>query len=257
LDLEIKDGVAHIVLDRPDEGNPFTAALCREWCAIANEIADDPRVRAVLLKGRGKYFSVGGDIESFANHADALPQLIREWVAAVHAGMARLARMDAPIVAAVHATAVGAGLALVASCDLVYCARSARLGSAFTQIGYSCDSGLSAALAARMGVARARRFVLLAEMLAAEQAAEVGLVDFVIADDEVWPEAERAALRLAQGPTRAYGEVRRLFQSSLAQPFATQLEDEALAIVRVAGTEDAREGIRAFVERRRPVFRGC
>ena len=145
---------------------------------------------------------------------------------------------------------------MIAGCDLVYCARSARLGSAYSQIGYSCDAGGSFALASRMGIARARRFVLLAEMLSAEEAAQTGLVDFVVDDNVLMAEAEKAAVRLANGPTRAYGEIRRLFIKSLGQPFEAQLEDEAQALSRAAGTEDAREGITAFVEKRKPQFRG-
>lgn len=256
LDLKIVDGIARIVLSRPDKGNPLDGVFCAELRDVANQIAGDPTVRAVLIEARGKFFSVGGDIASFVAHQDDLPHRIREWTSSLHMGIARLARLDAPLVAAVHGTAMGGAVALVAHCDLVYCARSARLGAAFAQIGYSCDTGSTPALAARMGLARARRFMLLAEMLTADQAAQAGLVDFVVDDEQVDVEAAQAASRLARGPTRAYGEIRRLFARSLAQPLEAQLEDEAQGLARVAGTEDAREGIRAFVEKRRPTFHG-
>jgi 2-(1,2-epoxy-1,2-dihydrophenyl)acetyl-CoA isomerase len=256
LDLRLVDGVAHVVLSRPDTGNPFDGDFCAELRDVANELAGDPAVRAVLIEARGKFFSVGGDIGAFAKHLDDLPHRIREWTAALHMGIARLARLNAPLVAAVHGMAMGGAVALVSHCDLVYCARSAKLGSAFTQIGFSCDTGATHALAARMGLARARRFMLLAEVLTAEQAAEAGLVDVVVDDDRVAIEAEQAALRLARGPTRAYGEIRRLFARSLAQPLEAQLEDEAQGLARVAGSEDASEGIRAFLEKRKPAFRG-
>lgn len=256
LDLKIADGVARVVLNRPDAGNPFDGAFCAELRDITTEIAGDPAVRAVLIEARGKFFSVGGDLNAFSRHLERLPEKILEWTSTIHVALARLARMDAPLVAAVQGTAMGGGVALLAQCDLVYCARSAKLGSAFTGIGYSCDSGTSAGLAARMGIARARRFVLLAEVLGAEQAAQAGLVDHVVDDHQVLAEAEQAALRLARGPTRAYGEIRRLFARSLAQPLEAQLEDEAQALARVARTEDAREGIRAFGEKRKPTFRG-
>lgn len=256
LDLKVVEGVARVALDRAEAGNPFDGTFCAELRDVANEIASDAAVRAVLLEARGRFFSVGGDLNAFARNVEQLPARILEWTSAIHMGLARLARLDAPLVAAVHGTAMGGAVALVAQCDVVYCARSAKLGSAFSQIGYSCDSGASSALAARMGLARARRYVLLAETLGAEQAAEAGLVDFVVDDDKVAAEAEQAALRLARGPTRAYGEIRRLFARSLAQPFEAQLEDEARALARVAASEDAREGIRSFVEKRKPSFRG-
>lgn len=256
LDLKIVDGVAHVVLSRADTGNPFDGVFCAELRDVANQIAGDPAARAVLFSARGRFFSVGGDIGAFAEHLDDLPDRIREWTSELHMGIARLARLDAPLVAAVHGTAMGGAVALVAHCDLVYCARSAKLGSAFAQIGYSCDTGATVALAARMGLARARRFMLLAEVLTAEQAADAGLVDVVVDDDRVAMEAEQAALRLAHGPTRAYGEIRRLFSRSLAQPLEAQLEDEAQGLARVARSEDAAEGIRAFLERRKPAFCG-
>ena len=256
IELKVVDGLARVVLNRPDVGNPIDGSFCGELRDVANELAGDPGVRAVLLEARGRFFSVGGDLNAFAASLERLPDRIREWTAMAHVAVARLARLDAPLVAAVHGTAMGGGVALAALADLVYCARSAKLGSAFAQIGYSCDCGTSSALAARMGPARARRFVLLAETLTAEQAAAAGLVDFVVDDDRVLAEAEQAAQRLSRGPTRAYGEVRRLFARALAQPFEAQLEDEAQALARVAATEDAREGVRSFVEKRKPSFRG-
>jgi 2-(1,2-epoxy-1,2-dihydrophenyl)acetyl-CoA isomerase len=256
LDLKLVDGLARVVLIRAEAGNPFDGTFCTELRDVANEIAGDGSVRAVLLEARGKFFSVGGDIGAFAKHADHLPERIREWTSTLHMAVARLARLDAPLVAAVHGSAMGGAVALIAGCDLVYCARSAKLGAAFSQLGFSCDTGSTTALAARMGLARARRFMLLAEMLTAEQAFEAGLVDFVVEDDRVVAAAEQAALRLARGPTRAYGEIRRLFARSLAAPLEAQLEDEAQALARVASSEDAREGLRAFIEKRKPGFRG-
>ena len=256
IELSVVDGLARVVLNRPDVGNPIDGIFCSELRDVANGLAGDPGVRAVLLEARGRFFSVGGDLNAFAAAREWLPDRIREWTGAIHVAIARLARLDAPLVAAVHGTAMGGAVALAAHCDVVYCARSAKLGSAFSQIGFSCDCGTSAALAARMGPARARRYVLLAETLTADQAAAAGLVDFVVDDDKVLAEAEQAALRLARGPTRAYGEIRRLFARALTQPFEAQLEDEAQALTRVAATEDAHEGIRSFADKRKPSFLG-
>lgn len=256
LDLSLSQGVAHITLNQPSLGNPFNEVFCEEWLRLANELASLADVRAILLKANGKFFSVGGDIGMFSRNLDDLPQLIRKCSGPLHAGTARLLRLDAPIVAAVHAGVMGGALALVAGCDLVYAARGAIFGSAYASIGYSCDTGASTALAARMGLARARRFVLLAETLKAEAAQQAGLVDYVVDDAAVLAEAEAAALRLAQGPTKAYGEIRRLFKTAQAQGFEAQLEDEAQSLARLAGSADAREGITAFAEKRKPSFQG-
>ena len=119
------------------------------------------------------------------------------------------------------------------------------------------DSGSSATLTARMGVARARRFVMLAEVLKSDEALHAGLVDRVVADDKLQDEALALAQDLAQGPTLAYGEIKRLFLRAGAAQLEAQLEDEALTLARISGTADAQEGVAALVERRKPVFRGA
>lgn len=254
--LEISQGLARVTLDQPDRGNPIDGPFCVEWLRLANELAGRKDLRAVLITAKGRFFSVGGDIHGMVKHVDALPDVIREWTANLHMGLGRLSRLDAPIVAAVHATCAGGGCSLVANCDLVFGARSAKFAANYAQIGYSCDAGATFGLASRMGLARARRFVLMAELLGAEDAARLGLVDHVVDDAILHAEAEKAAIKLSQGPTRAYGELRRLFTRALGQPFEAQLEDEAQALVRAAASDDAREGITAFLEKRPAKFRG-
>jgi 2-(1,2-epoxy-1,2-dihydrophenyl)acetyl-CoA isomerase len=256
IDVQVREGIARVALNQPEIGNPFNEAFCREWVLVADELSLRTDVRVVLIRAEGRYFSVGGDIGMFAKNLDDLPLKIRHWTAGLHTGLARFSRLDAPIVAAVHATAMGGAVALIAGCDLVYAARGAKFGSAYTGIGYSVDAGASYALAARMGIARARRYVLCAEVLVAEEAAAAGLVDFVVDDATLPTEAEKAALRLGSGPTRAYGEIRRLFRKSLAQPLEAQLEDEAQGLSKIAATADAREGILSFVQKRKAVFVG-
>ena len=140
---------------------------------------------------------------------------------------------------------------------MVLAGESARIGSAFAQLGFSCDSGSSSTLTARMGPARARRFVLLAEVLGSQEALQAGLADRVVADEKLQDEAMAMARTLADGPTVAYAEIKRLFLRAGTAHFESQLEDEALTLARVAATADAQEGIAAIVERRKPVFRGC
>ena len=256
LTLDFDGPLARLTFTEAERGNPMDGALCRDINDATTAIGNHADTRAVLITAKGRFFSVGGDIQAFMRDLDVLPQRIREWTATLHMALARLARIDAPIVAAAHATAMGGSLALIANCDLVYAARSARFGSAYAQLGYSCDAGASFGLASRMGLARARRFVLLAELIDSAEAERTGLVDFVVDDAEVLAQAEAAALKLAAGPTRAYGEIRRLFRKSLGQPFEAQLEDEAQALIRLTAGHDAREGIVAFASKRKPVFKG-
>lgn len=256
IDLTVSDGIAHLVLNQPELGNPINNIFCDEWPQAVHELASRRDVRAILLRANGKFFSVGGDINMFANAREELPRNILEWTVGFHAGMARLTRLDAPIVAAVHATAIGGSIALIAACDVVYCAQSATLGSGYSLIGYSCDGGTSVMLSQRMGLARARRFVLMGETLPAAEAERLGLVDYIEDVATVQLEAEKTAARLAKGPTRAYGEIRRIFAKAYTQSFESQLEDEAQGLSRIAATADAREGLTAFVQKRKPKFTG-
>ena len=176
-----------------------------------SDLWDTSGLRAVLLRADGPNFSFGGDLKKFHPERANLAPLVRRWTADLHMGLQRAWRLPVPIVAAVQGFAMGGGVALVAGCDVVLAGESARLGSAFAQLGFSCDSGSSATLTARMGLARARRFVLLAEVLSSQDALQAGLVDRVVADDKLQDEALALAQGLAQGPTLAYGEIKRLF----------------------------------------------
>lgn len=256
IDLSFDSGLARLKFTQSKRGNPIDGPACHDFLAAITEIGNHPDARAVLISAEGRFFSVGGDVQAFVRDLDVLPQRIRQWTADLHMGLARLARLDTPLVVAAHATTMGGALALIANCDLVYGAKSAMFGSAYAQIGYSCDAGASFGLASRMGLSRARRFVILAETLTAEQAEHAGLIDFAVADEELHARAEEAALKLSRGPTRAYGEIRRLFRKSLSQPFEAQLEDEAQALAGIAGSADAREGLTAFAEKRKPDFQG-
>lgn len=256
LRLTVDDGLAHLTIMRPEASNALDHRFFEDFADAVNELAVMPGLRAILFDSTGRFFSVGGDLGHFASNLDGLPGLVLSGTRAMHPALARLARIDAPIVAAVQGAAMGGAVGVLSICDLVVSARSARFGAAYSSIGLSLDLGASYGLASRMGISRARRFLLLAEILDAEEAQRVGLVDEVVDDDAVAETALAFARRLAAGPTRAYGEVRRLLPRALAVPFETQLEDEAQALARAGATADAREGITAFLEKRPAAFRG-
>lgn len=255
LSLKVVEGLARLTFTNAARGNPIDAVLCAEICEAAIQLSDDPAVRCVLIAAEGKAFSVGGDISSFVDDLDRLPSNIKRWTATLHSGIARLQRMDAPIVAAVHGVCAGGMSAFVAGADIVVAAPDARFVAAYAGIGYSNDAGSSIMYSRRMGIARARKFLLMNETLSADDALSAGLIDEV--SDEYFARAEAVATQLATGPTKAFGEMRRLLTSVEDQPLETQLELEAQALARIAGTADAREGLTAFAQRRKPVFRGA
>lgn len=254
LRLEVSEGVATLTFADAARGNPIDGTLCAEIGEAAIRLSEDPAVRCVLLAAEGRAFSYGGDIASFVGDLDALPTNIKRWTLSLHSGIARLQRMNAPVVAAVHGVCAGGMAAIVAGADVVVAAEDARFVSAFAGIGFSSDSGSTVMYARRMGIARARRFLLMNETLDAQGALAAGLVDEVATDH--LGRAETIAAQLAAGPTLAFGEMRRLLTSVEDQPLETQLELEAQALARMAATRDAREGLTAFAERRKPVFGG-
>ncbi|MCW5655615.1 enoyl-CoA hydratase-related protein [Hydrogenophaga sp.] len=250
------EGLATISLTQPQRGNPFDGTFVREMKEAFLQLWETPNLRAVLLRAEGANFSFGGDLKSFGPQLDQLPQLVRSWTADLHMGLQRAWQLPVPVVAEVQGWAMGGGVALLAGADIVLAGKSTRIGSAFSHIGFSCDSGSTVTLSARMGVARAKRFVMMGEVLSSQQAMESGLVDIVVEDAELSREALATAQRLAQGPTRAYGEIKRLFMRASAIPMEAMLEDEALTLARIAATHDAREGITSQLEKRKPVFKG-
>jgi len=256
LACETADGLAILTLTQPERGNPLDRVLIDELKARVLALWGEPGLRCVLLRAKGRDFSFGGDLRSFRDPPEGLPALVQDWTADLHVALQRFWALPVPIVAQVQGAVMGGSLSLVAGSDVVVAARGSRFGSAFARIGLSCDSGTSATLAVRMGVARARRFVLLSEVLDSEAALEAGLVDLVFEAESLADEAGALARRLAQGPTLAYGEIKGLFRLAGAR-LQEQLEAEALAIARVAASDDSCEGISALLDKRRPAFRGC
>lgn len=254
--LEQREALAIMTLAQPERGNPIDGDFIRDFKFVASTLLDLPGLRAVLLRAEGGNFSFGGDLKTFRPLLRDLPANVRRWTADLHMGVQRLWHLPVPIVAAVQGYAMGGAVGLVAGCDVVLASESTRLGAAFSQIGFSCDTGSSVTLTARMGMARARRFMLLAEVLKAQEAAQVGLIDRVVADASLQDEALSLAQAFAAGPTLAYGEIKRLFLRAGTTSLEQQLEDEALTLARISGSTDAQEGITAMIERRKPVFKG-
>jgi 2-(1,2-epoxy-1,2-dihydrophenyl)acetyl-CoA isomerase len=255
LRAEVDGGVGRLTLARPDAGNSIDLTMAEELDDVTAAWSADPGVRAVLLRGEGATFCVGGDLKSFATHSD-LPALLTEITTHLHAAISRLAGMNAPVVAAVHGSAAGAGCSLAAVSDLVLAAASSRFVMAYTAIGLTPDGGGTWALPRVVGLRRALELTLTNRRLTAEEAVEAGLATRVVPDDELHDEAERLASSLAAGPTGALGEAKRLLRGSLGHDLETQMALEADALATAAGSADGQEGIAAFLDKRPPRFTG-
>lgn len=256
LTCSIGNGIAEVRLTAAERGNPFDGPFCRDMCDLSVELSCRDDVRAVLLVADGRFFSVGGDINSFLNDLSRLPRIVKAWTADVHMAITRFQRMNAPVVCAVHGDVAGGAVSLVAMSDIVFAAEGVKFNAAFSMIGFCADSGSTVSLTSRMGFSRAKRFLMLSEVLDAKEAQNVGLVDFVVPAAELNGSAQKVAQKLAGGPTLAYGAIKRTMLSARHQPLEAQLEAEAQALAELASTEDAREGLTAFGERRKPEFKG-
>lgn len=256
FELSFEQGLARLTLNLPHLGNALTETACRELALVADELGQREDLRAVLLSGKGKHFCVGGDLSMFSRDLDQAHAAVLGGTRGLHMGLARLRRLNAPIVACVQGAAAGGGVALLSHCDFVVAARSASFSPAYIHIGFSCDLGTTTGLVGRVGLPAARRFLMLGEALGAAEALKIGLVDEVCDDADLAQRAEALARKLSRGPTLAYAALRRLLATAAYTPFETQLEDEAQALRKIASSMDAKEGICAFLDKRSPEFSG-
>jgi 2-(1,2-epoxy-1,2-dihydrophenyl)acetyl-CoA isomerase len=251
------DGVAELVLDRPDDANSVNLTMARDLVEASLAAAGDRRVRAVLIRGEGRMFCGGGDLKSFHAVSDtARPHHLREVTTFLHAAIALLSRSDAPVVGAIHGSAAGAGFSLSTACDLVIAGASARFVVAYTKIALSPDGSASYFLPRIVGLRRAQELALTNRVLSAPEAHEWGLVTRVVADDELLPAARALAAELAAGPTAALGATKRLLRDGWNSSLEEQMARETEVIAQMAATADGRSGMAAFLDKRVPTFDG-
>ncbi|HWH33285.1 MAG TPA: enoyl-CoA hydratase-related protein [Egibacteraceae bacterium] len=256
LRLERDGGVAELVLDRPEAANSIDLGMARALLDAAIRLGQEPAVRVVLLRGEGARFCGGGDLKAFATTGDGLAGHLEEVTANLHAAIARLARLDAPVIAAVHGAAAGAGFSLACAADLLLAAEDTLFVPAYAKAGLSPDGSLSATLPRLVGPRRALELLLTGRPLSAREALDWGIVTAVHPDGELLDAARELAARLAEGPTRAYGAAKRLVRSGWELPLEAQMERESAELAAMARGRDGREGVAAFTERRPAVFTG-
>jgi 2-(1,2-epoxy-1,2-dihydrophenyl)acetyl-CoA isomerase len=254
--FDVRDNVAHITLNRPDAANSINEEMGKDLMQAALRCDEDPEIRAVLISGAGKIFSGGGDLKAFDIQGDQLPYHVKEITTYLHAAMSRLTRMDAPVVAAVHGAVAGAGMSIAIACDIVVAAETTRFTVAYTRAGLVPDGSSTYFLPRIVGLKRALELTLTNRMFSAQEALQWGLVTRVVPDNELLAQARAIAVQLAAGPTRAYGISKRLLHSGCTETLETQMENESQAIANSARTADAREGIKAFLEKRPPKYKG-
>jgi 2-(1,2-epoxy-1,2-dihydrophenyl)acetyl-CoA isomerase len=256
-----QDGVASITLNRPGVKNALTKAMCAELISIVARLREDTETRVIVLRGNGADFTAGADLKDVNHGLSAVPA---ERGAEV-AGMARaigwpifltMHELKQPIVASVRGHTIGAGVQMVLSADLTIASETARFLLPQVKLGHPVDHGESYYLPRKIGLARALQLTLLAESVSAADAERYGLVNWVVADCDLERKTDEIVARLAGGAAVALRETKGLLRDSLSRSIGEQFTAEIEALERCASTEDFPEAIGAFLEKRKPAFKG-
>jgi 2-(1,2-epoxy-1,2-dihydrophenyl)acetyl-CoA isomerase len=257
IQVAAREGVLTIALDRPDVLNSLNARMCAELVEALRAAATDDAVRCVRLTGNGRAFCAGQDLADVLPTADGPSPDLGEVVARQYTPIVLAIRtMEKPVVCAVNGVAAGAGANIAFACDLVIASEDASFIQSFSRVGLIPDSGGTILLPRLVGLQRAAALVMLGDRLEAHRAREWGLVHDVVPPAVLGDMSFEISRRLACMPTRALGLAKRGFNAGLNNDLATQLALEE-ELQREAGrTEDYAEGVRAFIEKRKPAFRG-
>jgi enoyl-CoA hydratase/carnithine racemase len=253
LRLEVRDAVATVTLDRPDARNAIDDAMRRELAELVPRL-EDPAVRVVIFTGAGEAFSAGGSIDHFER--DWNPSEFRLHSRRLSTVYDDLEDLEKPVIAAMNGAATGAGLQLALACDIRLAARGARLGYLEHRLGLIPSHGGATRLVKLIGLSRAKELYFAGDLVDAEEAHRIGLVHAVVPADGLLDEARRRALELAQRAPAALGLAKRLLNAAADADVRTGQALEALAQSVAVRTQDHREGVRAFREKRPPRFRG-
>jgi len=258
----IRERVAIITLNRPQARNSLSDQLTPALRRMIRSCGDDPAVGALLITGAGNAFCSGGDVKGMGAHRDKkkLDMTYEEKVADLQERQrlltGALVAVRKPTIAALPGAAAGAGLAIALACDIRIAAQSAFVSTGYARVALSGDYGIAWLLTRLVGTARARELMFTAEKVDAERCERIGLVNRIVPDDRLQEEAFAFAKTLADGPTLALRYMKDNLDEALSVDFATARDREAERLMRLTTTADHREAVQAFIDKRKPVFKG-
>jgi 2-(1,2-epoxy-1,2-dihydrophenyl)acetyl-CoA isomerase len=261
LEMTVDGGIATLTMNRPDARNALSLEMRSQMDELFHQIEFDNSIRCVVLTGAGDHFMAGGDVKNMheylnSHEGEEVQSYFLHRIHNLHTIMFSMRRMPKPIVAKVRGAAAGAGVSIAAACDLIIAEEDAFFTLAYCHIGTTPDGSSSFHLPRAIGIKRTMEMTLLGDRFTARQMADMGLVNFVVANDKLDEECDKLAKRLANGPTHVYGMGKKLMYRSLENEFESQLQLEAECFADCAARNDYREGVAAFVEKRKADFTG-
>ena len=251
---EIEGSVLKIKLNRPDKFNSFNREMALQLQAELDKAATDKNIRAVYLTGEGKAFCAGQDLsEAMDVNGPGIEKIVREHYNPI---IEKIRNLEKPVVCGVNGVAAGAGANIALACDVVIAATSVAFIQAFSKIGLIPDSGGTFILPRLIGFGKASALMMLGDKVSAHDAEKMGMIYKVVEDEKLQIEGFETAKKLAEMPTKAMGFTKKLLNASMTNNLIDQLEFEADMQVHATGTSDYTEGVSAFLEKRKAIFKG-
>jgi 2-(1,2-epoxy-1,2-dihydrophenyl)acetyl-CoA isomerase len=251
----MEQGIATLTMNRPGNLNAINLEMLDEMLRAIFSCTNNREVRVIILRGEGRAFSSGGDIKVMENILDQdAYTFMRDWIKRVHLLEMQLRTIPKPVIAAVQGVASGQGMNLALACDLRIAAESASFNQSFVNLGLTSEGTYF--LPRLVGVGKATELFFTGESISAAEALSLGMLNRVVPDDQLETETRKWAVRMAEGPTEALGRTKLLINSGYRNQLDQHLAQESSLIAETARTEDFREAVKAFLEKRQPHFQG-
>jgi 2-(1,2-epoxy-1,2-dihydrophenyl)acetyl-CoA isomerase len=256
--VDIRDGVAVLTMNRPDRLNALSPAMIDAAIVSLERCAGDPAIGCIVLTGAGRGFCAGGDVTAMGSgpNSDLTLEQQVDRQRTIHRFAGLLHAMPKVSIAAINGACAGAGFGLALACDLRLAADNAKFTTAFAKVGFSGDFGITWPLVRTLGEAQAKELLFLSDVLTAQQALDLRLLNRVLPADELLNTSMQLATRIAKGPLVAYRYMKENVHAASTESYQSLLDREGLTQRRTGGTADHREGVAAFMEKRPPKFMG-